>query len=139
MLGIAAREADIVSLNIRTTPDGWFDFASITAEATAQKVTWVRQAAGVRFDDIELNLIILVVAVTTDRRQVAENILREWQIPEEVLSVEQVLESPNFLIGDVDHIVDELQMRRQKYGISYYSVWEPMEPFAPVIARLSGI
>jgi probable F420-dependent oxidoreductase len=138
MLGIAAREADIVSLNIRTTPDGWFDFTSITAEATAQKVEWVRQAAGVRFDDIELNLIILGVAVTTDRRQVAENILREWQIPEEVLSVEQVLESPNFLIGSVDQIVDDLQMRRVKYGISYYSVWEPMEPFAPVIARLSG-
>ena len=138
MLGIAAREADIVSLNIRTTPDGWFDFTSITAEATAQKVEWVRQAAGVRFDDIELNLIILGVAVTTDRRQVAENILREWQIPEEVLSVEQVLESPNFLIGSVNQIVDDLQMRRVKFGISYYSVWEPMEPFAPVIARLSG-
>jgi hypothetical protein len=52
--------------------------------------------------------------------------------------VEQVLESPNFLIGSVDQIVDDLQMRRVKYGISYYSVWEPMEPFAPVIARLSG-
>jgi hypothetical protein len=37
-LSLAAREADIVSVGIHTTPQGGFDFPSLTAEATEQKV-----------------------------------------------------------------------------------------------------
>ena len=112
VLGIAAREADIVSLNIRTTPGGGFDLSSLTIEAAAQKVEWIRQAA--------------------------EKIHREWEMSDDELTVEQLLDSPSFLIGSVEQIIEQLQMLREKFGISYYSVWEPIEPFAPIVARLSG-
>ena len=138
MLSLAAQEADIVSVNIKTTAEGGFDFGSITAEAAAQKVTWVRQAAGVRFDALTLNILVPLVAVTDKRRQAAEEMLRKYNVPENVLNVEQVLDSPSALIGTVDQIVEDLQARRERYGFSYIVVWQPMEQFAPVVERLVG-
>jgi hypothetical protein len=55
------------------------------------------------------------------------------------LSPEEVLESPYVLIGTVDEIVEDIQARRERWGISYYSVFEPyVDAFAPVVARLAG-
>ncbi len=138
MLSIAAREADIVSVNIKTTPAGAFDFSSLTAEATAQKLVWVHEAAGERFDALELNLLVPVVAITDNQRSAAEQMLRHWGIPAEAFSVEQVLESPSALLGSVDQIVETLQARRERSGFSYIVVWEPIEQFAPIVARLAG-
>src|SRR6266545_718304 len=129
MLSIAAREADIVSVNIKTTPAGAFDFSSLTAEATAQKLVWVHEAAGERFDALELNLLVPVVAITDNQRSAAEQMLRHWGIPAEAFSVEQVLESPSALLGSVDQIVETLQARRERSGFSYIVVWEPIEQF----------
>jgi hypothetical protein len=43
-----------------------------------------------------------------------------------------LLESSYVLIGAVDQLVDDLQMRRKRWGISYYVVFE--DAFAPVVA-----
>jgi alkanesulfonate monooxygenase SsuD/methylene tetrahydromethanopterin reductase-like flavin-dependent oxidoreductase (luciferase family) len=142
ILSLAAREADIVSVNIKTTAEGGFDFASITAEAAMQKVEWVRAAAGDRFADIELNILVIAVVVTDNRREGAERVLREfvrgWGMPAGTLSAEQLLHSPTVLIGTVDQIVDDLLTRREQYGFSYIAQWAPIEAFAPVVARLAG-
>jgi probable F420-dependent oxidoreductase len=138
MLSLAAREADIVSVNIRTTPAGGYDLTSITGEAAAEKVAWVQTAAGARRDVIELNIIASFVAVTDHRRQRAEELLRQWGVPSERLSVAQLLASPSALIGTVEQIVADLQERRARMGFSYIVVHEPMEPFAPVVERLRG-
>jgi hypothetical protein len=45
----------------------------------------------------------------------------------------------HILVGTVDQIVEELQMRREQFGISYITVNEQyMNDFAPVVARLAG-
>ncbi len=137
-LSLAAREADIVSVNIRTTSEGGFDFGSISAEAAAQKIEWVRQAAGARFDDLTINLLVPLVAVTENREEAAQAALDQYGIPPDVLTVEQLLESPSALIGSIDQIVDTLQERREHYGFSYISIWQPMEQFAHVVDRLAG-
>jgi probable F420-dependent oxidoreductase len=54
VLSIAAREATTVGLNFKSTPEGGPELATISPEATAEKVEWIRQAAGTRFNDIEL-------------------------------------------------------------------------------------
>ena len=109
------------------SPDG-------TAAATAQKIAWVREAAGDRFDQIELNTIIPTVEITDDRRAVAERLAADLPI-----SAEEVLDSPAVLIGTVDQIVETLQERRERYGFSYVVILEPvMEAFAPVVERLAG-
>lgn len=66
VLSLAGREADIVSINVKTTAAGWLDFDSITAERTAEKVGWVREAAGARFDALELNMLANELIVTAD-------------------------------------------------------------------------
>ena len=55
------------------------------------------------------------------------------------LSPEEILQSPYVLIGTVDQMVEDLQVRRERWGISYYVIFEPyMDAFAPVVARLAG-
>jgi hypothetical protein len=43
------------------------------------------------------------------------------------------------LIGTVDQLVEDLQARRERWGISYYVIFEPhIDAFAPVVSRLAG-
>ena len=75
VLGIAAREADIVGINgtLRAGEVGAEALASMTASAVDQKINWVREAAGDRFNDLELNVRAFFVAVTNDRNRTAED------------------------------------------------------------------
>ncbi len=138
ILSFAAREADIVSVNIRTTAEGGFDMASLSADATAQKVAWVREAASERFDSLELNVLVTKVSITENPRQVARDNLQESGLPTDTESVDRWLESPSVLVGTIDQIVETLRIRRERYGFSYISIFEPMEPFVPVVERLAG-
>src|SRR5690242_16691419 len=60
ILALAAREADIVGINANlrsgdgNSPDA---AASLTPAETDKKVAWVREAAGARFDDLELQTL----------------------------------------------------------------------------------
>jgi len=46
---------------------------------------------------------------------------------------------PYVLIGTVDEIIENIQARRERWGISYYAIFEPyVDAFAPVVARLAG-
>jgi len=135
ILSIAAREANIVGFGPRTRADGsGLDVTDATSEATERKVAWVRQAAGERFNELELNTIVFTVEVTDQRQQASEQLTQRFQ-----MSAQQVLEMPHCLMGTVDQITEDLLYRRKKYGISYVSVFEEsMEAFAPVVARLAG-
>ena len=134
ILGLAAREADIVGITTRALPDGSKDAADMTAAATARKIDWVREAAGDRFARIELNTICPTVEITDDRAAAAERIAADLPV-----SAAEVLDSPAVLLGTVDQIVATLEERRERYGFSYIVILEPaMEAFAPVVARLAG-
>jgi hypothetical protein len=40
----------------------------------------------------------------------------------------------------VDQIVDQMQVRRERYGISYHVISDrTMEIVAPIVARLAGV
>jgi len=56
MLSIAGRVASIITLNPPVAPDGnSIDMAEATADATAQQIAWIREAAGDRFAHIEID------------------------------------------------------------------------------------
>jgi probable F420-dependent oxidoreductase len=134
ILSLAAREADIVGITTRALPDGAKDAADMTAAATARKIDWVREAAGTRFAQIELNTICPTVEITNDRRAAAVRIAADLPV-----SAEEVLDSPAVLLGTIDQIVESLQGRRERFGFSYIVILEPvMEAFAPVVERLAG-
>ena len=134
ILSLAGREANIVGITNRALPDGSKDMQDVTAAATERKIAWVREAAGDRFPEIELNIICSTVEITNDRRAAAERIASNLPI-----TAEEVLESPSMLIGTVDEIMETLQERRARYGFSYFVILEPvMEAFSPVVAALAG-
>jgi probable F420-dependent oxidoreductase len=136
VLSLAGREADIVSVNfdLRSGTVGTHLGATATAELTATKVGWIREAAGDRFDEIELSYTAVMTMVTDDRDAVAAGLGSGFG-----LDAEQVLAMPNFAIGSVVEIADELERRRDDLGLSYVVVGgECHEAMAPVVARLAG-
>ena len=136
MLSLAAREADIVNVNFDLR-EGQVNRTLVRtglAEATDEKLRWIRDAAGERLDSIELSVTIFLANITDDRESVASVMAAGFGAePNDVLAM------PHFLIGTVDEVGDDLQRRRERYGISYVIVpGEADEAFAPVVARLAG-
>jgi probable F420-dependent oxidoreductase len=145
ILSLAAREADVVAINFRTTPEGAADSADVTVEATDRKLGWVREAAGDRFDDLELAVFAFVVAVTDDDPRQAIDALMARRPVGDRLDADVALAAPAVLVGSVDRIAETLLARRERFGISYVVVRDPTgdgamaEAFAPVVARLAGV
>ena len=136
VLSLAAREADIVSLNFnnRSGVIGRDGVISGTAEATAEKVGWIRQAAGDRLGEIELEIAAYFTFIGDQTRPIAEGMAQSFEI-----SVDEMLTHPHALFGTADEVVDELVRRREAYGISYITVGDDaMDAFAPVVATLTG-
>jgi probable F420-dependent oxidoreductase len=136
MLSIAAREADIVGINfnLKEGEIGPQLGPDATEAMTAQKVGWVREAAGPRFDEIELNVLVFTVLITEHRLDMAQVMAGGMG-----LTPEQVLEVPHFMIGTVDQLVEDLRRRRDAYGLSYVVVpGSAIEEFAPIVVRLAG-
>jgi hypothetical protein len=49
------------------------------------------------------------------------------------------MQSPFLLFGTEEEIAQDLLYRRERFGISYFTVFESaMEPLAPVIRKLAG-
>ena len=136
MLRLAAREADIVNVNFDLR-EGRVSRKLVRtglADATDQKVGWVREAAGERLDRIELSVTIFLANITDDRESVATAMAAGFGS-----EPSDVLEMPHFLIGTADQLVEALQRRRDRYGISYVIVpGDVAEQFAPVVSRLAG-
>jgi len=133
LLSFAAKHADIVSILPRSRPDGQgFDIQDAGASAFDEKVGWIREAAGARFADLELNVLLQAVMQTGDRTTVAEMLASQFQAP-----VDELLESPLILVGTADQMVADLEARQVRFGISYLTVFDrDMEAMAPVIQRL---
>lgn len=134
MLSIAAREADIIGLAVKVQANGSGPDPRDIAVSLTQKIAWIEEEAGARFENIEFNIQTWAVAITDDREQAAERLAQQFPLP-----VELLLNIPYVLIGTRDEIISQIEVHRSKLGISYFSVFERhMEEFAPVVSRLSG-
>ncbi|MDA0370246.1 MAG: TIGR03621 family F420-dependent LLM class oxidoreductase [Actinomycetota bacterium] len=136
VLSIAAREADIVGINATMSAGviGPQAFDTMTAPAVDEKVAIVREAAGPRWADIELNIRAFLVNISDDARGAAEAIAGMIGV-----TAEQVEETPFALVGPTSKIVDDLLERRERWGFSYVIVgMNDVESFAPVVAALDG-
>ena len=89
----------------------------MTAEAVDERVAIVREAAGDRIDDIELNIRAFFVSVTDDRAGIVSNVAGFIGVEEAMVEA-----SPFALIGSTDGIADELVRRREELGFSYVIV-----------------
>ena len=136
VLSLAGREADIVSFNFNNSSGmiGPAGVKSSTADATAEKVAWVKAAAGARFAKLELEIGAYFTFVQEGAEAIAAGMGSAMG-----LSKDEMLRHPHGLFGTADRVVEELERRRAQYGISYVTVGDAaMEAFAPVVARLAG-
>jgi probable F420-dependent oxidoreductase len=139
VLSLAAREADIVSFNIRTTPEGGFDPGSVTPEATLQKLAWVLQAGGERLSALEFNVLCSKAAVSEHPLREVEGFVARWKQIGVPYTVEGVMASPHTLVGSAAQIAEKLERNREEYGFSYISIFDDdFESFAPVVKLLAG-
>lgn len=134
VLSVAAREAATVNITTRALPDGSKDTADMTPERLDTKIGWVRDAAGDRFGEIELAAMVSDVIVTDDRAGAAADLAASLGV-----TPEQALASPHVLIGTPEQMADDLRQRRERYGMSYFTVVEGyLDALAPVVALLAG-
>lgn len=136
VLGLAAREADIVGVNPKLT-SGQVDSSAArngAPELTDEKIRWVKDAAGDRYSDLELNMLVFAVVVTDDRKGTAEMMAPLFDLDPDVVE-----DYPLAWIGTEDQIVESLQARRDRWDVSYLVVQaDAMEAAAPIVARLAG-
>ncbi len=135
VLSIAAREADTVSVNpdLRQGLGGVETAPTITPARTTEKLGWVREAAGDRFGDLELNVLVGFCLITDDARSMAEAMAPAFGVPPD-----EALHVPICLVGTVDAMVEELVWRREEWGFSYIGIEGDWEAFAPVVSALAG-
>ncbi|HKV87628.1 MAG TPA: TIGR03621 family F420-dependent LLM class oxidoreductase [Candidatus Dormibacteraeota bacterium] len=136
MLQIAAREADIINVNYNLREGRVNRAVARTglAEATGEKLRWIKEAAGERLEHIELSVLVQIAQVTDDRESVAQMLAGGLQV-----EVSDVLQVPHFLIGTIDQLAADLVERRERYGISYVILpGDAAESMAPLVERLTG-
>jgi probable F420-dependent oxidoreductase len=139
-LELAAREAQTIGLAPRILRGGMPDPRSFTWAATEEKIGWVREAAGERFDELTFNVYpsFWPVTVTNDLHAEAEKVvaaMRERSGAE--LTVQEVIDSPHVFIGSHDRFVEKFNALRDRLGISSFLVGD-LDQLGPVLEQLAG-
>jgi probable F420-dependent oxidoreductase len=140
LLTLAGREGDIVGLAPRILASGRADPRSITIAATEEKIGWVREAAGERFDQLELNTYpsISPIIVTDHARRAASRLAARLAARNRIdISANELLDSPHIFIGSVAQLVEKFLSLRERLGISSIMVGTPDE-LPAVVERLAG-
>ncbi len=122
MLTIAAREADIIAPTLKWSGSGGIDPTDVSLE---QKIGWIREAAGERFDHLEFSQSSFGIELTDNPVRATPALRGGPPVQPRPMTTEQAIE----------HLLEQ----RERLGISYIQVQEgQIENFAPVVARLSG-
>ncbi len=136
ILDLASRHAKIVGVNpsLASGVKSSEVISSVAPERFLERVEWVKESAGSRFADIELQCLTLVAQVVDNGYSWLSEVA-----PAFGATVEQAMETPIVLAGSVEEIVETLEARRERFGFSYWIIHQhEMEAFAPVVAALNG-
>lgn len=128
----SARRAEIVST------------IGLTPAEMDKRAGWVWEAAGDRAEAIELNGMIIAATVTEGSRIDALRANPWTDLVRDMLAAEghdsgdeSLVSSPFVLAGSVSALTEELIVRRERWGTSYYVISSPdMDDFGPVVAQL---
>lgn len=134
MLRIAAREADIVGFVPQFNAAGRPIVGQATEGALVDKVALVRTAAGERFEGLELNVFVALAGMVGSGTGVLPSAAAAG-----LAAAGGLVRSPYVLHGTRARLGELLQRRRERLGISYYSIPQPaMESMAPLVEDLAG-
>ena len=133
VLRYAAREADIVAIDPRALPGGGSDEADVTEAAVDRKIGWIREAAGDRWAQLEINIGLFEADPTYhSRSQPPPSRARG-------ISEAEMPRSPHYLVGDASEMIETLLERRERWGITYLAMRpEHLDVIGEVVRRLSA-
>lgn len=136
VLGIAGELADIVSVNFNNSSGvvGAGSIASSTENETRNKIQWIKDGAGDRFDTIELETATYFISVEGRSEITADAVSKRTGLP-----LDELKRFPHAAVGSVDEICEELIRRREEYGFSYITVGDAhLDAYLPIVQRLAG-
>jgi probable F420-dependent oxidoreductase len=129
VLSFAGREADIVSISTVA----WADPDPVSE--AKRRLDYVRQGAGARLDQLDIESSPSCVAITDDIDGTLERVAPGLRNADPKV----LRHHPNVLVGPVEHLIDQLQDRRETTGVNYVTIpQDQIAAFAPVVAELSG-
>ena len=140
ILTLAGREANIVGLAPRILSDQRSDPRSVTWAATEEKLAWIREAAGDRFDGLTFNVYPSgwPITVTDDLRGEARKVIDRVKERTGIdLTVDEIIASPHIFIGSIERFVEKFEELRERLGISSFMVGS-LDELGPVVDRLAG-
>lgn len=136
MLRYAGATADIVGVN-PSIHSGEVDAAAARdaqVDRIDAKLGWVREGAGDRLDDLELNAWLAVANVTDDAAATAELLAPAFEA-----DPVQLLDSPMVMLGTIDELAEQVLARRERWGYSYHVIpGDSAVEIAPLVARMTG-
>jgi probable F420-dependent oxidoreductase len=137
VLSYAAREADIVGINANLRSgkaDDPDSAVSLNPASTDDKLAWVREAAGDRYDQLEIQSLVGFQMFTDDAQGLAEAMAPAFDT-----TADAVLDSPVALVGTLDEMVATLERRKVRWDMTYHVIGhDHLETFAPAVERLAG-
>lgn len=136
VLGLAGELADIVSVNFNNSSGvvGAGSISSSTEDETGKKISWIKDGAGSRFDELELETATYFISVEGRSEITAEQVSARTG-----LDVPALKRFPHAAVGSVEEICEELQRRREEYGFSYITVGDAhLDAYLPIVERLAG-
>ena len=122
VLSVAARQADIVQL-MPSNPKGRsaLDPSQFSEAAIEEKIGWIRDAAGSRFDDIELSAQLLACAVTDRADEHLSDFAERIAIVTERMGgarvdfgIDDLRRSPIVAVGPLDEVCEKLIATRDR-------------------------
>ncbi len=137
VLRLGGRVADIVGLaGISHNRDATeVRLSHFNAAGLANRIGLVRDAAGDRFDAIELNVLIQAVVCTDDRHAAAAELATTFG----GITPEQVMDSPFLLLGTHEQMAETLTARQRRFGVSYWTVFDELAGRASALGDLAEV
>lgn len=134
VLRLGAERCDIVGItgSGKTMADGLHHEASGFPAAVVDERIGLIRAAGT---DPEINVLVQWVTITDDPVGAAEQLVARAPY----LTVDDVLGSPYVWIGSVTSICDEIRGYRERWGMTYFTIFErDLDAAAPIVTALAG-
>lgn len=109
-------------------------FGQATETATAEKIALIKEAAGDRFEQLEINLWLGSAGLAGSGSSLLGSAAAAT-----MGAATAIYGSPYVLYGTLGAVRDRLLRRRDKLGISYYTIpSRSMELIAPLVEALAG-
>jgi len=134
VLRLAAEEAQIVGFTGLTWSERGLVPSGASIESFVERARFVREAAGPRADELELNVLVQSCEIGPGAEAALDGLVNRFGVARQL-----ILETPLVLAGSPAQVTEKLQGLREQTGLSYFVVFEGvLASMAEVVGGLAG-